>query len=107
MDSFGKTAFNAYRYAKQGTTYDAKPIPAWEDLSDDVRSAWEVAAEAAIIQAGMTQDVWSALKHAYYRCKNAKPNDRSEADRRFAILITKMEDALAHYHLWITGGVSL
>ena len=100
MDSFGKIAFEAYKKAKQGATYDAKPIPDWEILGNDVRDAWEVAARAAIWRAG-NADAWTALQQAYQRCKDAKPNDRSELDRRFAILITKMEDVLAHYHLWI------
>ena len=44
--TLGHIAFNAYKEAKQGTTYDAKPIPMWDVLGDDVRQAWEAAASA-------------------------------------------------------------
>lgn len=42
----GRTAFDAYKQSKQGTTYDNKPIPEWKDLGDDVRTAWCEAAKA-------------------------------------------------------------
>ena len=42
--NWGKIAFNAYVKAKSGTTYDGKPIPKWEELGDDVRSAWTASA---------------------------------------------------------------
>lgn len=41
--TLGNIAFNAYKESKQGTTYDAKPIPMWDALGDDVRKAWEAA----------------------------------------------------------------
>jgi hypothetical protein len=44
--TLGHIAFNAYKEAKQGRTYDAKPIPAWDAVGDDVRQAWEAAADA-------------------------------------------------------------
>ena len=94
MDSFGKIAFEAYKNAKQGATYDAKPIPDWENLGNDVRDAWEVAARAAIWRAG-NADARTALQQAYQRCKDAKPNDRSEYDRRLGFLCTRMGDVLA------------
>jgi hypothetical protein len=107
MKTSGRIAFEAYRSKKQGVTYDAKQIPAWEELGDDVRNAWEAAAEAVIVNMGIAESPWSALKHAYAQCKSAKPNDRSEADRRFAVLIAKLEDVLAHYRTWIAEKVEL
>lgn len=103
MESLGKIAFEAYKAEKLGVTYDAKRIPTWEELGDDVRNAWAAAAEAVIAQRSMAESLWDALLYDYNRCKLAKPNDRSEADRRFAILITKLEEVLAHYYLWIGG----
>lgn len=45
----GQIAFEAYNQSKGGLTYDGKPIPAWDTLSDEsgVKQAWEVAARAA------------------------------------------------------------
>lgn len=44
--TLGQVNFDAYRAKKQGHTYDAKPIPSWEAVGDDVREAWEAAAQA-------------------------------------------------------------
>lgn len=42
----GRLAFEAYNNAKGGVTYDGKPIPPWDAVGDDVRAAWEAAAQA-------------------------------------------------------------
>lgn len=44
----GKMAFGNYVVSKGGVTYDNKPIPRWDDLSDEVRTAWCVAALSVI-----------------------------------------------------------
>jgi len=46
--SLGQIAFEAYNGAgaNKGLTYDGKPVPAWPDLSEDVRAKWEAAAAA-------------------------------------------------------------
>ena len=41
---------------------------------------------------------WDALIEAYRSLKNAKPGDRSEKDRRYAVAITKMEDVLSWFY---------
>lgn len=50
--TLGQVAFEAYNEAKGGKTYDGKPIPPWETLTDEtglaVRAAWEKAVGAAI-----------------------------------------------------------
>jgi hypothetical protein len=33
--------------------------------------------------------------------RDAKPNDRSEADRRYAVAITEMEKVIAYFDTWI------
>jgi hypothetical protein len=48
IKTLGQIAFEAYAKAKQGVTYDAKPIPEWDALGDDVRAAWDAAAYTAI-----------------------------------------------------------
>ncbi len=45
--SLGQIAFEAYVEAAGGKTYDAKPIPTWENLTDVVRDGWETAVIAA------------------------------------------------------------
>lgn len=44
--SLGETAFDAYNESKGGKTHDGKDIPEWADLGDEVRAAWEAAANA-------------------------------------------------------------
>ena len=44
----GKMAFSNYVSAKNGVAYDNKPIPQWDDLPEDVRVAWMVAALSVI-----------------------------------------------------------
>ena len=41
----GQVAFEAYNNAgaNPGLTWDKKPVPAWENLSDDVRAKWAAA----------------------------------------------------------------
>lgn len=43
----------------------------------------------------------SAIKQAIDELIAAKPNDRSEKDRRYAITITEIEKVLAYYQYWI------
>ena len=43
----GEIAFRAYREKRGGKNHDGSPTPTWADLGDDIRSAWEAAAEAA------------------------------------------------------------
>lgn len=45
----GQESFEAYNAAgdNPGRTYDDKPVPTWENLSDDVRAKWAAAEKAA------------------------------------------------------------
>lgn len=47
---------------------------------------------------------WAALIKAYRSLKDAKPGDRSEKDRRYAVAITKMEDVLSWFNSMIGHG---
>jgi hypothetical protein len=42
----GKVAFDAYSAQVGGRTYDDKPIPTWEQVTDAVRGGWNAAAQA-------------------------------------------------------------
>ena len=41
-----KTAYRAYGGATGGKNYQGLPMPAWENLTPTIQTAWEVAAEA-------------------------------------------------------------
>ena len=49
----------------------------------------------------MDEIVCQALSDALSTLKNSKPNDRSERDRRYAVLITEMEKVLAYAFLFL------
>lgn len=49
IPSLGQVAFEAYRAAVGGQTFDGKPIPGWDELHGDrlkVQGGWEAAAQA-------------------------------------------------------------
>ncbi len=45
--------------------------------------------------------IYLVLTGALVTLRDAKPNDRSEMDRRWAITITEMEKVVAYYNSWI------
>ena len=55
----GRVGYEAYAAFTRGKTYDGREMPAWQDLPDRTRRAWETAA-GAIAQAQVDQ----ALEHA-------------------------------------------
>lgn len=49
IPTLGQVAFEAYRAAVGGQTFDGKPIPGWDELHGDrlkVQGGWEAAAQA-------------------------------------------------------------
>ena len=49
-----------------------------------------------------TQEAFFTLENLIKDIKESvKPNDRSEQDRRFAIVITELEKVKAYYHCYI------
>lgn len=48
VTGLGRVAFNAYREAVEGVTYDGQIIPQWDNLTDEVRAGWEAAADAVV-----------------------------------------------------------
>lgn len=46
--SLSQIAFEAYTNEKGGIAYDGTPIPAWENLSKEVKSGWRAAVQAVI-----------------------------------------------------------
>lgn len=47
--------------------------------------------------------LWHELLVTYRKLAAAKPNDRSEKDRRYAVAITKYQDVLAWVHTMIVS----
>ncbi len=45
--------------------------------------------------------IYLVLTGALITLRDAKPNDRGEMDRRWAITITEMEKVVAYYNSWI------
>jgi hypothetical protein len=46
-------------------------------------------------------EVLKSLRQSLKQMRDAKPNDRSEADRRYAVAITEMEKVIAYFDTWI------
>lgn len=46
--SYAQLNFEAYAAAVGGITYDGKPIPKWDDLTQTVRDGWAAGAAAVI-----------------------------------------------------------
>jgi hypothetical protein len=44
----GEVAYLAYGDVTLGLNFRGDPMPPWEDLSEQIRAAWEAAAEAVI-----------------------------------------------------------
>ena len=42
-----KAAYAAYAQSTGGKTFDGRPMPAWADLPDQIKSAWQAGAAAA------------------------------------------------------------
>ena len=104
--TYGQIAFEAYKKSKQGTTYDAKPIPEWQDLGNEVRDAWDEAAKAVRklhehYGINDTSSIPLHLQVALDGMQTNKPNNRSEIDRRYSILITDLEKLISLFYAWI------
>ena len=48
----GVVAYDAYARHTGGKTYDGRDMPAWRDLTDLIREAWEAAAWAVHMEDG-------------------------------------------------------
>ena len=59
-----------------------------------------------IVQPGDSADaqILSMLEMALGRLNDAKPNDRSERDRHYAVLRTELEKVIAYCDHWIVVG---
>lgn len=46
LEGIGRKAFETYNAAVGGVTWDGRPIPGWEAVTDTVRDGWRMAALA-------------------------------------------------------------
>ena len=46
MTTLGQVAFEAYNEDRGGVNYQGKKTPEWDELPEEIRHAWEAAAEA-------------------------------------------------------------
>lgn len=53
IDAGAQAAYRAYGLVTAGKTHDGRPLPAWEELGDTIRTAWRGAAHAA----------WKGIEH--------------------------------------------
>jgi hypothetical protein len=49
----------------------------------------------------VTDATYDALCAALEKLRDHKPNDRSAADRSWAVTITMMEQAIAYFDVWV------
>lgn len=47
LDALGRDAFDTYNHAVGGVTWDGKPIPGWDQVTDKVRDGWRMAGLSA------------------------------------------------------------
>jgi len=63
MEDLGRIAFIAYCKVMNNRTYDDKPIPAYDDLPDKVKEAWQAAGLAATtaidVRLAIVLDQWA------------------------------------------------
>jgi len=46
--SYGQIAFEAYKEKRNSKAYDNTPIPNWADLKEEIKFAWNIAANEVI-----------------------------------------------------------
>ena len=55
-------------------------------------------------QVTIDETVWAALLVAYHKLKSARPDDRSEHSRRYAVTITEFEKVISYFNTMVLGG---
>jgi len=111
----GQIAFEAYGAAVGGKTYDHKPIPQWSEIKPEIQQGWELAAKAAIADSWLSvaldepatvdEEIWNTLVATWRKLKAARPDDRSERARRYAVTITEYEKALSYFNTMVHEGL--
>jgi hypothetical protein len=48
MSDLAKVAYEAYAEHQEWKNYQGNPIPQWEEVREDIKSAWRVAVQAVL-----------------------------------------------------------
>lgn len=103
--TYGQKNYEAYAEARNWKDYRGEPIPQWNDVRPEIQLAWQIAADKMLSMAADDADPWTLIQMLYRSLQIHKPNDRSERDRRMAILITEIEKSvMPYYHFWFKNG---
>lgn len=103
IHTFAKFAYVAYGKARDFENYQGLPMPAWEDLPPDIVEAW-CAVARFFTQQPDVPDIYLSrvlLNAALQTLQAAKPRDRSDKDRHYAILITDLEKVIGCFESWV------
>jgi hypothetical protein len=74
-------------------------------VAPTIEMGYELPVEArAMIQRSNNQNAWLGLLNAYELLREGRPNDRSPADRYFAVTITEMEKVMAYFRVFVLDG---
>jgi hypothetical protein len=80
----GEQAYDAYGKTTDYKNYQGLPMPAWGDLTDKIREAWENAAGAVVMRPSAPVPAWLASF-----------DDRQQNQIRFArLIIARMAELL-------------
>lgn len=50
MRRFGRAGYEAYARFTGGKTFDGRPMPTWDDLTERIKDAWASAASGIIVE---------------------------------------------------------
>lgn len=94
MDT-GQMAYEAYSFSVDGVDVHGNPLPEWDDVSQRVKDGWAAASVRVIEQ--LNTDPLVQLQLVERTLRQQRPNDRTERDRLYAILITDIQKEMAFY----------
>ena len=98
MDA-GQISYEAYSVAVSGKDVRGNPLPAWSDVSQQVKDGWAAASAMTIEQYNTSPLVQLTLVE--YTLRKQRPGDRTERDRLYAILLTDIQKAIAFYAYYL------
>lgn len=59
--------------------------------------------QKSLAQAELSRSVLGDLKNVIHRMRSAKPDERSELARRYAVSITDLEKVIAYFEVYVVG----
>ncbi len=74
-----------------------------KDDAAELREQFEQERIAGLKQEGKGEEVQRAMEVTLQRLRDAKPEERSELARRYAVTITEFEKVVAYFRVYVTG----